>query len=232
MIELPRAVPLECLPQGKQRLKEVERVGVARRHRALRVVDAISVQGLVEQCDAVGLREGATGEEEIGRAVDRLEAKTVVSHEGGPEELVVDPVLEGVEDALWMVVWVKRLRAVRQPVAHEGVTDGKHLAGHVVECEGAEDYEVRIFRLAPGDGALEQLGLHQVVGVEEVEPLARSLGEARLTSGPLPRHVLPKDAHASIALGCLGEDIGRGIGRPVVDADHLSVALGLREGAF
>jgi hypothetical protein len=108
---------------------------------------------------------------------------------------------------------IEDIHILGQPVAQIGIADRHDLAGFVVQCTGTEDDKVGIFAFTCGDGALEELGLHKVVSIKEVEPCARGGSKPCLPGWALAWSLLFENADAAIFLGRLLEDISCGICR-------------------
>ena len=99
-----------------------------------------------------------------------------------------------------------------------------------VELVGPEERHIGLRRLRGGDHALEQIGLEEVVGVEEEQ--VRALGGVKTCVAGGTRTLRPRvrdDAHAPVAGGIGGKHLGHGIRGAVVHRDELEVAHRLRQ---
>lgn len=94
VVELPSPLLLQCIPQGYERLIEIERIPVACSHCAVGIVDAKPMQIFVKQSNAARFRQGAAGKEKVCRPMERLERQIAFMDIGSSEQLVVNPVLE------------------------------------------------------------------------------------------------------------------------------------------
>ncbi len=81
-----------------------------------------------------------------------------------------------------------------------------------------------------GADVVPQRGLGEgVVRVDEGHQVAAGLGDPPVAGRPEPGVLLAHDAHAVVGRRVPRDDVHRPVGRPVVDDDHLEVAVGLAE---
>ena len=93
-------------------------------------------------------------------------------------------------------------------------------------------HDVGLRLTGPRDGALDELRLAPVVAIEEVQVFAGRGVHPDVARGGGAGVFLRDDAHALIGGGKLGHDGDGAIGRAVIHADELDVAVRLREQAL
>ncbi len=216
--------------QIPKRAQEIERVLVLCRHgvgaRAFAMVD----EHVGQKRQALGTYQRGRREHQIlGQAHVLGEAQVVLAHERHAQKLVPRQILEGTEDPVGVIA----------PAAYLGVLVGQKRPergnGHayaLIEQAMRQSDDIGLRLLGAGKRALDELGLAPIVAVEEVQVLALRGVHACVTRGGGTGVFLRDDAHAGIGRGKLFHDGDGAVGRAIIDADELDVAIRLRKKAL
>ena len=100
-----------------------------------------------------------------------LHVQLVLTYERSPKQLIVHPVLKRIEHVIGVFTRTKHVFV--HPIALKGPVAYVLFGRLVVEHDGPKHHDVSLCLLASGDGAFEKVGQHEVIGVQEVQPLSR-----------------------------------------------------------
>lgn len=180
------------------------------------------MQGNIQQGNSLRLGQRSTREENVRHSVKMLKADAVIHNETSSIELVVNPVLERIEYPFGILSGIEDevLSPILNPCNIKALWTVANLLSYIIKIFGAENNQIRKSIFTSRNCVFKQSRPHYVIGVKEIQPVARGNLKTRVPSKSFPRLLLEHISYPRVAASCILDNGACSVSRAVIYTDN------------